>query len=145
MNNFKNIFKKTNSNIQELPSFWWLFILIFLPINFFLFKEKKLQEKNSSPYEIAFISPQTQAPKEILSQESLNFFITSTNKKNNSCQINFLLNQKNILQQEVVLKKEKKAFSFPKDFFQKTTPQKGDKIEIILECENTKENIYKYF
>lgn len=145
MNNFKNIFNQATFKIQKIPSFWWLFILIFLPINFFLFKEKSLQEKNSSPYEIAFISPQAQTPTEVLSPESLNFFITSANKKKDSCQIKFLLNQQNILQQEIVLKQEKKDFSFPKAFFQKTSPEKGDKIEIILECGNTKENIYKHF
>lgn len=138
MNNFKNIFNQTKSKIQKIPSFWWLLILIFLPINFFLFKEKNAQQKNSSPYELAFLSPQT-------SSKSLDFFITITNKKTTTCQINFLLNKENIIQQEIILKSEKKVFSFPENFFQKANPKKGDKIEIILNCGDFQENIYKYF
>ena len=139
-NFFLSLFEKSKTSAPLVG----LFLLIFLPVNFFCQKEKFWQQKNLAGWEMAFENSALHISTEKALLENTAFYLSTQNSTKKTCQLTTFLSDQKLTEEKVSFKKEKKIFSLSEATLQTIKKEKGGRLEIQLECENYRDNIYKY-
>lgn len=143
MNKLKKYSSKIFTVLSKIPNWIWLLFCLLLPLNFFCLKEAWLKKESASAQILAFQFPQTAPAASLPIEELLSFSITSQTK-NTSCQLIFGLDKQELERSQITLKKETRLFDFPSNLLDKIKDKKGGRVEIVLDCPENRENIYKY-